>query len=303
VVVGLVALVVLLYLGNLIANARSGGQAWGLGQQSAFGLGGWVTWTVIGAVVAYGIYVGFADKPIWMVGTREVVYMAIGSVLYGVLSWATNVSTIIVPSVSLVSLRPAIAIPPLFGFLFGPVVGFFTGAFGNILGDALTGWGVFPAWDVGNGLIGMVPGLLWAFPDKRKAMGTITWVTVGVAVLVALFSRLAPGTTFANPITGETAEHGAFWWVLVVGAVLVLAARYLLRERQEAATAAIWGALGVIIGIGFAAIADIWINGYTFVVAILGEFVPAAGPNIIFVVILVPILLEAYRAATARGGR
>ncbi len=40
--------------------------------------------------------------------------------------------------------------------------------------------------------------------------------------------------------------------------------------------------LGNIIGIGFAAISDIWINGFTFRVAIVGEFIPAAGPNLIF---------------------
>jgi uncharacterized membrane protein len=33
-----------------------------------------------------------------------------------------------------------------FGYAFGPVVGFFTGAIGNTFGDALTGFGLFPQW-------------------------------------------------------------------------------------------------------------------------------------------------------------
>jgi hypothetical protein len=303
IVIGVVALAILLYVGNAIASIRGGENAYGLGAQTALGIGGWVTWLIIGAIVVYLVYVFFADQPIWNVGTREVVFMAIGAVLYGLLSWATNVSTIFVPSVSLVSLRPAIAIPPLFGFLFGPVVGFFTGAFGNILGDALTGWGVFPAWDLGNGLLGMIPGLLMAFAVKKKAPSTIVWVVAALALIVAAFTLFAPGATFENPITGETANHSTFWWVLVVAAVFVVGAYFLFRQQSEITTAIVWSALGVIVGLGFASIADIWINGYTPVVAILGEFVPSVGPDIIFVAVLVPILLVAYRAAMARGGR
>ncbi|HLO31950.1 MAG TPA: ECF transporter S component [Anaerolineales bacterium] len=303
IVIGFAALAILLYLGNAIASMRGGENAYGLGAQTALGIGGWITWLIIGAVIVYVVYVFFADQPIWNVGTREVVFMAIGAVLYGLLSWATNVSTIVVPSVSLVSLRPAVAIPPLFGFLFGPVVGFFAGAFGNILGDALTGWGVFPAWDLGNGLLGMIPGLLMVFATKKKQSATITWVVAALALIAAAFTLFAPGSTFENPITGEQANHSTFWWVLVLGAVVIVAAYFLFRQQTEINTAIVWSALGVIVGIGFASIADIWINGYTPVVAILGEFVPAVGPDIIFVAVLVPILLIAYRAAMVRGGR
>jgi hypothetical protein len=299
VVIGVVAMVVLLYVGDLIA----GEEAWGLADQAAFGLSGWATWLIIGAVITYIVYVVFADQPIWSVGTREVVFMAIGAVLYGVLSWVTNVTTIFVPSVSLVSLRPAIAIPPLFGYLFGPVVGFFTGAFGNILGDAITGWGVFPAWDVGNGLLGMVPGLVFAAKDREKALGTLMWVTAGLSALFGVLVLISPEKEFEGPITWEMGNYGQYWWVMLVGAALIVAAYYLLKDRGETASIAVWSSLGIIVGLGFASIADIWINGYTFWVAILGEFVPAAGPDILFAVILVPLLYAAYQAAVARGGR
>ena len=61
--------------------------------------------------------------------------------------------------------------------------------------------------------------------------------------------------------------------------------------------------LGNLIGIGFAAISDIWINGYPPVVAIVGEFIPSAGPNLIFAAILVPILVVAYAAVRRQSGR
>ena len=66
------------------------------------------------------------------------------------------------PRVSQVSLRPAIAIPMFFGYAFGPVVGFFTGAVGNMFGDALTGFGLSPQWSIGQrpGRLDRRPGVL-----------------------------------------------------------------------------------------------------------------------------------------------
>lgn len=300
--VGVLAMVAFIYIGDAVAGARDD-EAFRLTYQTMFGLEGWATWLIIGAVITYLIYVNYADEPIWNVGTREVVFMAIGAVLYGVLSWSTNISTIFLPAVSLVSLRPAIAIPPLFGYLFGPVVGFFTGAFGNVLGDAITGWGVFPAWDIGNGLIGMIPGLAFAAKDRKKSLNTLVWITAGLAALVGVLVLISPEKVFEGPVTWEVGDYGQFWWVMILGAVLVLGAYYLLKDKGEAGAVVVWSSFGIIIGIGFASIADIWINGYSFWVAILGEFVPAVGPDLIFAVILVPILYQAYQAAVARGGR
>jgi hypothetical protein len=61
--------------------------------------------------------------------------------------------------------------------------------------------------------------------------------------------------------------------------------------------------LGNILGLGFAAVSDIWINGYPPVLAIVGEFLPAAGPNLIFAAILVPLLVVAYAAVQRQSGR
>ena len=148
---------VLLYLGGFIAAAQ------GATDDAALPLSRWLGVVLAAAAILYGLYVGFADKPIWAFGTREVVYAAIGAALYGVLSWATNVFQL--PSISLVSLRPAVVIPVFFGIAFGPLVGFFSGFVGNILGDALTGWGVYPLWDVGQRLAGLHP---WPDPSLQQ---------------------------------------------------------------------------------------------------------------------------------------
>jgi hypothetical protein len=93
-------------------------------------------------------------------------------------------------------------------------------------------------------------------------------------------------------------------WVFLIGGVVVIVGRFVLeRAGVDLAAVNIWGTLGIIVGIGFASIADIWVNGYTFFVAMVGEFTPAAGSNILNAMILTPILLAAYQAVQARTGR
>jgi len=258
---------------------------------------GWILY-IIGAVIVIGIYYYFAEKPIWQVGTREVVMMAIGAVLYGVFSWATNVFQL--PSVSFVSLRPAVAIPIFMGLAFGPVVGFFSGAVGNIIGDALTGWGVFPVWDLGNGLMGMIPGLIWAFTERERVTDRLLAVVGGLMALFVILSFAFPGVE--HPWAGTTAGQWAPV-LLILLVALLLVVRLILRSRPDIAASVVWGALGVIVGMAFASIADIWVNGYSPATAIIGEFLPAAGTNLIFNIILVPILYGAYEAARAQAGR
>ncbi len=256
--------------------------------------------TAIGLILVFALYLLTAKSDAWQVGTRQVVYMAIGAALYGVFNYIFN--TIPMPSVSQVALRPSVCIPIFFGFAFGPVVGFFTGAVGNILGDFLTGWGVFPAWDIGNGLMGLVPGLVLLFADKKRSLNFLT-ILVGVLIaLAAIVVFLNPQVK--GPWTGEI-EDFSFWaWAFIIGGIVVIAGRFLLeRSSVDLAAVNLWGTLGIIIGIGFAAIADIWINGYSLATALIGEFAPAAGPNILNSMILTPILLAAYRAVQGRIGR
>ncbi len=256
--------------------------------------------TAIGLIGVFVVYLFTARSAAWDVGTRQVVYMAIGAALYGVFNYIFN--TIPMPSVSQVALRPSVCLPIFFGFAFGPVVGFFTGAVGNILGDFLTGWGVYPAWDVGNGLMGFVPGLVLLFANKKQSLN---FLTILVAVLIAIAAVLIfINPRVVGPWTGEI-EDFSFWaWAFIIGGVVVIVGRFLLeRAGVDLAAVNIWGTLGIIIGIGFAAIADIWINGYSLATAIIGEFAPAAGPNILNSMILTPILLAAYQAVQARIGR
>jgi energy-coupling factor transport system substrate-specific component len=264
---------------------------------------------IIGLLIVFGVYWLTRTSQIWEVGTREVVYMAIGAALYAVLSYLFNGTVFVVPSVSQVALRPAIAIPMFFGYTFGPVVGFFTGAVGNMFGDALTGFGLSPQWSVGNGLLGMVAGMVFLFKDKKKSMDTVLIISAVLAVLATIVffvNRSAPNMLYFAPeqnIFGDQPISLLAGLSAIIGLVLVLIVRYLFSKNIDVGAAVTWGMLGNFIGLGFAALSDIWINGFPFGVAIVGEFIPSAGPNLIFAAILVPILVVAYAAVRRQSGR
>ncbi len=290
-VVWLIVLVVIVVFLALASLLTSGDKIQGL---APIGV------TAIGLIGVFVVYLVTAQSDAWAVGTRQVVYMAIGAALYGVFNYIFN--TIPMPSVSQVALRPSICIPVFFGYVFGPVVGFFTGVVGNILGDFMTGWGVYPAWDIGNGLIGMVPGLVMLFADKKRSLNFLTGLVAVLVALVAVLILVNPQVP--GPWTGEI-EDFSFWaWAFIIGGVVVIVGRFVLQGVSvDLAAINLWGTLGIIVGIGFAALSDIWINGYSFATAIIGEFAPAAGPNILNSMILAPILLAAYQAIQSRTGR
>lgn len=262
----------------------------------------------VGLLIVFVVYYLTRESKIWEVGTREVVYMAIGAALYAIFSYLFNGTVFVVPSVSQVALRPAIAIPMFFGYAFGPVVGFFTGAVGNMFGDALTGFGLSPQWSVGNGLVGMVAGMVWLFNDKKKSINTVLIISAVLAAIVtALFiaNRTVSNMTYFDPANNVFGDQQISLFAglsVIVGFALVLVVRFAFKSIDTAA-AVTWAMLGNLIGLGFAAISDIWINGFSPAVAIVGEFLPSAGPNLIFAAILVPLLVGAYAAVQRQSGR
>ncbi len=147
-------------------------------------------------------------KSLWSFGTREVVFAAIGAALFAVLSWATNFLQI--PSAGNVAFRPAIAIPMFFGVAFGPIVGFIAGLLGNILGDMLSGYGFWPWWDLGNGIIGLVCGLMAFSFISFKAGKTILkaelLIIVGVVLgmgIASISEMWVSGVDFATAVAAN----------------------------------------------------------------------------------------------------
>jgi hypothetical protein len=137
--------------------------------------------------------------------------MLIGVLLYAGTSWITNFSVFGEGAAAGV-IRPGVAIPIFFGFVFGPIAGFVVGFGGNLLLDFLVGFTSVPPagssfneiaaslslnWQIGNGLMGLIPGIAamsyrryYTYKEQLRAFGvTLLAVIVGIAV-AALFDPL-----------------------------------------------------------------------------------------------------------------
>ena len=257
----------------------------------------------IGLLIALAVYYFTKENAAWEVGTRQVVWMAIGAALYAVLSYLFNGTVFVVPSVSQVALRPAVAIPMFFGYAFGPVVGFFTGAVGNMFGDALTGFGLSPEWSVGNGLIGFIAGCWMLFKDRKQSINTLLIVSGALSALAVLLFFMNRDVINALYFADTQPVSLFAGLTILIGFVLVVVVRFAFGSNENLVTAVSWSMLGNVLGLLFASIADIWINGYTLPVTIVGQFLPAAGPNLIFAAILVPLLVGAYASVQRQSGR
>ncbi len=137
---------------------------------------------------------------------KQVVAMAVGTALYAALTIPFNVFQI--PGVGLIAVRPTVAIPMLFGFVFGPITGFVSGFLGNILSDGVSFGGFFWNWDIGNGLIGAIPGIAY-FVIKRTDWTRVKGLAAAVVLAVAgsiIGIGFAAMTDFAFQIGLSTIE-------------------------------------------------------------------------------------------------
>lgn len=82
------------------------------------------------------------------------------AVVYGLLNSVSNI--VLLPSAPIISLRPQIALPMIVGIFWHPLAGFIAGFGGNVIGDGISGFGLFKFWNwhIANGLMGLIPGLI-----------------------------------------------------------------------------------------------------------------------------------------------
>lgn len=172
----------------------------------------------------------------WAVGTREVVYMAIGAALYGVLGWAT--SFLRIPGPFNTSIRPAVAIPMLFGAVFGPWVGFFTGLVGNIIIDLLSGYGFSWNWSLGNGFLGLIAGLSFVRARNRgqelpSLQSALVWSLIGVLVAFLFSSVLDIWVYQTEPAMVPLQYVQVIIPNIIAGAILVPILYLAYKQVQE----------------------------------------------------------------------
>jgi energy-coupling factor transport system substrate-specific component len=128
-------------------------------------------------------------RSLWSIDVRQVVYTALGIALYAILSIIFNLVQLPNAGGGAIALRPGIVIPLLFGALFGPVVGFFVGGLGNIIGDLISFHNFYWNWDLGNALIGLITGLVVIYTSGRyrtRQAIVIAEIASAVAVIIGI---------------------------------------------------------------------------------------------------------------------
>jgi energy-coupling factor transport system substrate-specific component len=148
---------------------------------------------------------------LWGVDSRVIVYSAIGAALYGVLVGLIKVP---IPGTTAVDVRPAFALVPFFGYAFGPIVGFFTGLVGNMIGDQISGWGALTSynWSIANGAVGLLAGLAPLYlrsmterglPSKAAAGAIAGAIAVVIGFLFTFYDIVKDGLDFNTVVTEE----------------------------------------------------------------------------------------------------
>jgi energy-coupling factor transport system substrate-specific component len=156
---------------------------------------------------------------LWEVSSRVIVYAAIGAALYGILL----VAQLPIPG-STVSVRPAFALVPFFGYAFGPIVGFFTGLVGNAVGDQISGWGALTSWNwsIANGLVGLIAGLAPMYLG-RWVNGSLRDRAIGGAVAGAIAVVIGFLFTFTDVLiqAGNTVGASTTLYITVIVSDLI----------------------------------------------------------------------------------
>ena len=75
------------------------------------------------------------------------------------------------------------------------------------------------------------------------------------------------------------------------------------RARADIVKGVGWGILGIVVGMLFASLTEMFTGGIDFNTALVGYFTPAVIGNAIVTIILLPILMVAFAAVAARRGR
>lgn len=111
-------------------------------------------------------------------------------VVFGLLNSLSNI--FLLPSAPFISIRPQIALPMIVGILVHPAAGFLTGFTGNIIGDGLSGFGIWTFWNwhLANGFMGFIPGL-------TRYLGIIRIRTVRDFGIIEMFVILAGAASVA----------------------------------------------------------------------------------------------------------
>lgn len=150
----------------------------------------------------------------------------------------------------------------------------------------------------------------WVIPGAQN-------VSVRPGAVIPIFFGVLFGpivgffTGFVGNLISDQLTYGIFWnWEIgngLIGLIAGLTAMFVrgaYRRWPNVVTAAVFSAVGIIVGIGLAAITDQWLySKISFKAAVTTEWVPAAGADLLFGIPLLVILLAAWSRARERASR
>jgi energy-coupling factor transport system substrate-specific component len=99
-----------------------------------------------------------------------------------------------------------------------------------------------------------------------------------------------------------------FWWdlgngiqAMIPGLIFLTIVSY--KDFGSIIKAEIMVVIGIIVGMGLASLSEMWVSGTDFPTTVAVNFMPAFITNMIWGLVLVPILMVAYSAIQSRSGR
>ena len=183
------------------------------------------------------------NKNIWTFGTKQLIYATIGTALHVVLLWVLRASLSFFDNAAPTFFVgfPHI-VPMFFGIVFGPIIGFIVGFFGKIIVDMINGDGCWIWWNLGNGIIGLIPGLFSGIIHNYKETRSILLAEAsvllggGIASGIAKLSYLWVAHKDLIGLYGFTDMNfvmaiGYTIWGLIVVPVLMIVYDRIIQQR------------------------------------------------------------------------
>ena len=197
--------------------------------------------TTLSLIILFILYLLTSRYDLWEINPEKVAYLGAGAGLY--LGLAYVFTDTLNLSLGKLVLRPAVCIPILFGYAFGPAVGFFTGAVGSLLADFAIGWDVFPIWNLAAGVTGLIPGFVALFKEEKIPERIISTAVNLLLILTAALVFLHPRAP--EPWTGVIQDF-SFWGYVILTVTVVMAANSYLMEQDRLNLISInlWGEIG-----------------------------------------------------------
>jgi energy-coupling factor transport system substrate-specific component len=155
-----------------------------------------------------------------------------------------------------------------------------------------------------------------SYATNSLALPGASNVSLRPGIVLPLFFGVAFGpwvglfTGVVGNSINDMFSYGIYWnWEIGIGLIGFVAGltMYFTRGRytttRRIVLAEVAGVIALVVGLGFASLTDIWVSHLSFTTAMTTEFIPALLPDMIFGLILLPILLLAYTVALGRSGR